>query len=222
MNCGEARFSLAADPSARTAALTGHLESCASCAAYARDMQALDLRLRDAMAISVPAIPLPARPRRLFNRPLALAASLAGVAVLAGLLWIGVPRPSLATAVVAHMAEEPNSWETTGAVSGDAVTRVLSRSGIALNPGSPEVTYASSCWFRGHHVPHLVVQTPEGPVTVMVLPHESVDRAVEFQEGGYRGMLVPAERGAIAVLTRDAASVDRLAAIAVAAIDYLD
>ena len=39
--------------------------------------------------------------------------------------------------------------------------------------GAGLVSYANSCVFRGHHVPHLVVQTEAGPVTVMVLVHES-------------------------------------------------
>ena len=38
-------------------------------------------------------------------------------------------------------------------------------------------------------VPHLVVQTEMGPVTVMVLVHESVAKPVPFEEQGYRGVI---------------------------------
>ena len=51
---------------------------------------------------------------------------------------------------------------------------VLKDSKLRLKPDAGIVSYASSCTFRGHRVPHLVVQTPSGPVTVMVLVHESV------------------------------------------------
>ena len=85
-----------------------------------------------------------------------------------------------------------------------------------------DITYAHSCWFRGRHVPHLIVQTPEGPVTVVVLPRERVAGTVEFQENGYHGMLVPAKRGSIAVLTRDRADVDAVAARVLAAIGYIE
>jgi hypothetical protein len=159
---------------------------------------------------------------RHLGRPLALAASVASVAVLAGLLWVGIPRDSLATAVVEHMANEPDAWGATTTLPDASVAGVLSRSGVRLEPGRLDITYAHSCWFRGRHVPHLIVVTPDGPVTVVVLPRERVADTVEFQEDGYRGMLVAAERGSIAVLTRDRADVDAVAQRVRKAIRYVD
>jgi hypothetical protein len=156
------------------------------------------------------------------SRRIALAASVAGVAVLAGLLWVGVPRESLATALVEHMAEEPDAWDTTTALPGATVAKVLSRSGVRLEPGRMDITYAHSCWFRGRYVPHLIVQIPEGPVTVVVLPRERVAGIVEFQENGYHGTLVPAESGSIAVLTRDRVDVDAVAETVLTAIKYVE
>jgi len=230
MNCSDVRFALAADPSDVPADVAGHLDSCPSCAAYAQDMLLLDDRLRSAMNVSVPAIPLPnatravvtALPRRNALQRFALAASVAGVAVLVGLLWIGVPRQSLASAVVGHMAHEPAAWTQTETLPADAVAQVLAQSGVKLRDGMPDVSYASSCWFRGRHVPHLVVRTAGGPVTVMVLPQEEVAGPVAFDEGGYRGVLVPAQRGSIAVLARGAADVQAVANEALAAIEYRD
>jgi len=64
-------------------------------------------------------------------------------------------------------------------------------------------------------VPHLVVQTPSGPVTVMVLVHEAAGVPAQFDEQGYRGTIVPMPgHGSIAVLMRDpgAADLERIAA----------
>ena len=66
-------------------------------------------------------------------------------------------------------------------------------------------------------VPHLVLQTESGPVTVMVLAHDRLLKSVRFDEEGYRGVIVPvAGHGSLAVLTRgsDAAigSIERIAA----------
>ena len=45
---------------------------------------------------------------------------------------------------------------------------------------------------------------PEGPVTVMVLVHESMRKPVQFDDEGYRGTIVPVPgHGSIAVLMRD-------------------
>lgn len=235
MKCSEARFALAADPRSSDPALLDHLEQCPACAAYASDMHDLDARMRDVLAVPVPDLKLPSGPspavpatpapgnrraRRGLTRRFALAAGIAGVAVLAGLLWTGFPRPSLASAVVAHMAEEPDAWSNTTTLSEAEVAEVLSRSGVRLAKDLPGITYAHSCRFRGRQVPHLIVQTPEGPVTVLVLPHERVERTVPFDEGGYRGTLVPAPLGSIAVLTRDEADIQRVAAKVVAAVAY--
>ncbi len=66
-------------------------------------------------------------------------------------------------------------------------------------------------------MPHLVVQTASGPVTVMVLVHESVRHLMQFDEQGYRGTIVPVPgHGSIAVLMRDsgisAGEIERIAA----------
>jgi hypothetical protein len=230
MKCSEVRFALAADPSNVDSAVAGHLDACEPCAAYARDMSMLDDRLRAAMSVPAPEIMLPAGPqlapsappRRHVLRQFALAASIAGVALLVGMLWIGVPRQSLASAVVEHMAHEPYAWDRTQPMSIDSVAPVLARSGVKLRDGMPGISYAHSCWFRGRHVPHLVVRTPDGPVTIMVLPDEEIGGREAFAEGGYRGMLVPAQRGSIAVLARDASDVDAVAGQALAAIAYVD
>jgi hypothetical protein len=74
-------------------------------------------------------------------------------------------------------------------------------------------------------VPHLVVQTAAGPVTVMVLVHESVRRDVNFNEHGYRGMIVPVrDHGSLAVLEHtpgaDPKTIEAVAAQVAGALDW--
>lgn len=230
MKCSEARFALAADPSNVDPAVAAHLDACELCAAYAGDMSMLDDRLREAMNVAVPEIRLPAEPRAVASalprrhvlRQFALAASVAGVALLVGILWVGVPRQSLASAVVEHMAHEPYAGQRTEPMSADSVAPVLARSGVRLRDGMPGISYAQSCWFRGRHVPHLVVRTPDGPVTILVLPDEESHGRVAFAEEGYHGVLVPAQRGSLAVLARDDGDLDAVVNQALAAIAYVD
>jgi hypothetical protein len=49
-------------------------------------------------------------------------------------------------------------------------------------------------------VPHLVVQTPQGPVTVLLLRHRNVSEPVRLAEQGYVGVVLPAPRGSIAIV----------------------
>jgi hypothetical protein len=110
----------------------------------------------------------------------------------------------LAADVVAHMAGEPQAWARTDiAVPPADLAEVLSDAHMRLGPAAGMVSYASSCTFRGHLVPHLVVQTAMGPVTVMVLVHDSVPKQAPFAKEGYRGVIVPVPgHGSIAVLAR--------------------
>jgi hypothetical protein len=80
----------------------------------------------------------------------------------------------------------------------------LRGAGVALDVTSDRVMYAQSCWFRGHYVPHLVIQTARGPATVLILRHEQVRARRSFHEAGMTGLIIPAEHGSIAVLTRGA------------------
>jgi hypothetical protein len=149
---------------------------------------------------------------------LAMAASVVLAFVVAGALWLSAPGSSLAADVVTHMRGEPDAWRRTDVpVPTDSLQEVLRDSRLRLAAGAGTVSYASSCSFRGNRVPHLVIQTESGPVTVMVLVHETVPKSVHFDEQGYRGVIVPvAGHGSLAVLTRgptaDIEIVERIAA----------
>lgn len=244
MNCTELKEVLSAEPGKRTPAITAHLAECPECSAFVRELAAFEQRLKRALAIPVAPKALPTaaelaaapaatvttldRPRRGFGRPawLALAATGLVAAVLVTTLLTVYPRYALASALVGHVAEEPNSWAVTDvSVPDESLAYVLKRAGVALDPGGPRVSYAQSCTFRGWHVPHLVVQTNRGPMTVIPLRHEHVSRITEIDDSGYRGIIVPAGHGALAVLARgavDETAIESIAAQAVAAVHFTE
>jgi hypothetical protein len=228
VNCKEFRAATGADPRATRADLAAHAAGCEACAAWRRELLRMDDVIRRALAFDVgaertvgPALPARSAWRRPAWRGWAMAAGVACATLVAGLLWLAPARAALADAVVAHMSEEPGAWARTDSPADPVLlARVLARAGVRLNAGAGVASYANSCWFRGHHVPHLVFQTDDGPVTVMVLPAERVAAAIEFDEQGYRGVLVPAERGALAILSRGAMPSRELTARLQAAFAY--
>lgn len=211
MDHAQYRSATMADPHDPDPDLRAHRESCAECRAFTEQLLRFEVRLERALLIDIPTKPvvLPfagraQRPRRW----MAMAASLLLALVAAAGVWLTLPQRSLAAAVVAHMAGEPDAWQLTDVPVPDAdLNEVLKDSKLRLKPAAGVVSYASSCSFRGHKVPHLVVQTQSGPVTVMVLVHEAVRNPKQFDEQGYRGTIVPVPgHGSIAVLMRDASS----------------
>lgn len=205
MNCLEFRRAVGAEPGLDGAEWAAHRATCPACARYQRELQDMDRLLGRAMRVQVgrAAAPVP-RPSRApgASRWWALAASLVAGVALAGMLWLSWPEPSLAAEVFDHAAHEPQAWTAAGAVAGSDVAEVLESSGTRLRPGAGAVTFARRCFFDRHWVPHLVVQTAAGPVTVFLLGHREVLGETRLEGGGYQAVVLPAPRGSIAVVGR--------------------
>ena len=221
MDCAQYRRSMLADPHDPDPRLREHRESCHDCTLYSEKLLRFESRLERALRVgpvseaALPfdnVVPFRARSRTMLRSPayrrrmLAMAASVLMAVVVAGGLWLSAPGASLAADVVTHMREEPDAWRHTDVpVPSPKLDNVLrdSHLRLAAGGGAGMVSYANSCRFRGHQVPHLVLQTDAGPVTVMVLVHERSPKPVQFDEQGYRGVIVPVPgHGSLAVLTR--------------------
>ena len=207
IDCREFRRRVGAEPQLLDQSSRQHMIGCPDCVEWRRTTLALDARVLTALQVPVPdgvaaprVLTFPAVARR---RWIALAASIAGGVAIGALLWIGGPRASLADDVVRHLAHEPGAMTVTSTpVDPDAVAAVLADAGVRLAPDVGLVSYSNTCRFRGHDVPHLVMQTADGPVTVMILRHERVAARQQFDEDGYAGAIVPAGPGSVAVIGR--------------------
>jgi hypothetical protein len=225
MNCQEARLLIGATPGADDAGVAEHVAQCADCARYRQELRDMDRVLYAALRVDFDAAaPRSARirPARISRRPIwAVAASLL-VIVVGTFAWLLNPRDAFAAQVVDHVNGEAFSLvRTAQAADPLKLEGILSRSGVRLKVNAaPLVSYASGCEFRGHIVPHLVVQTEHGPVTVMVLADETISgKSRRIDEGGYRGVIVPAPRGVLVVLGQDG-NVESVAATVLKSLDY--
>jgi hypothetical protein len=208
VDCREFRRAAGADPGHLTVEANSHRAACPGCAEFLRQARVLDDRILAALRVPVPerhsAAVTPnvvAFPRIERRRWMALAASIAGGVMIGSLLWLSAPRASLAEDVIKHMAHEPGVMVASSAPEdASRVERVMERGGIRLRSDAGMVSYAQTCRLRGQKVPHLVVQTDAGPVTVMVLRNEKVTAPVQFAEQGYVGTILPAGPGSVVVL----------------------
>jgi hypothetical protein len=168
-------------------------------------MRAMDGLIHQALSIDViaRAVRVPGQRTAMNWR---IAATILVSVVVFSLGWLAYPRQSLAEDIVRHVLSESVVLDPvrTTQLDPQAVQDVLQRAGVRLAGDDLNVSFAMVCAFRGREVPHLVVRTPSGPVTVLVLSHEaSIANAQRFEEQGFAGTLVPAPRGVIAVLGRD-------------------
>ena len=210
MNCIDYRRLIASDPAHRGAEVAAHRLACQSCAAYTKRMLKLDRSLRDAMMIDVPrglesrvmsAATGQSRSRRRWYS--IAAGAVAGVA-LSFVVLTGNDAPSghaLGDSIVAHIVHEPELLVPTLEVMAQPqLASVLEQAGVKLTGDPGAVSFAGLCPFRGHSVPHMVVQTESGPITVLVLPDEKIRGPVTIDKDGFRGTIVPVNGGSIAVV----------------------
>jgi len=219
MNCEEYREVIAADPGASSEATDGHAAACESCAAFAAEMQALDLRIARALEIDVPALKmpelpaidsdkvaaLPARKKPLVSTPawIAIAASFALAAIIGIQLFGTIPggAASLPEQILAHLDHEPGALRVTDvAVSNEQFNRVVNPSVGSLDRNVGLITYAQSCIINGKTVPHLVIQGEKGPITLLLMPDEKVGAATTFDGESVNGVILPVGGGSIAII----------------------
>lgn len=140
--------------------------------------------------------------RRQWFMSTALAASLA----LAVGLTILVAPPGrdkgLAREVIAHIEHDRQALLSRSEVQEFRLTATLANLGIALDGDIGRVTYAGICEIGPTVGAHLVVAGEHGPITVIVLPDKFVPKARQFESDGYRGILLPARRGSIAIVAQ--------------------
>jgi len=214
MNCEEYRQAIAADPAFDGGA--GHLSDCSDCQAFRSDMQSLNVKIAKAMQVSVPALQMPELPaidsdkvvtlssRRSLSKPawFALAASVMLAAVIGVRMFgIGVSYDSLADEVLAHLDHEPVALRVTSkAITDVRLNKVVPASIAEMDHSAGLITYAQTCKINGKNVPHLVIQGERGPVTILLMPDESVVEATPLDGENIHGMILPVGDGSIAII----------------------
>jgi anti-sigma factor RsiW len=221
-HCLEFRRRIGAEPFAADAALEAHRAGCPACARYQDELRAMDGVIRRALAVdssSGARARMPARDdtRR---RLLAIAASLVAGAAIGVVLLVSAPRASVAREVFDHVMHEPGTMHTTEPLAPAALAAVLDPDGTRLKPDVGDVTFAARCEFDGHVVPHLVVRTAQGPVTVLMLRHRTIREAMRIDEQGYQGVVMPAPRGSIAIVGQGIANLEGVAQQVYDAVDW--
>ncbi len=225
MTHDEARLLIGAAPGEVGPPLADHLAQCPECTLFQQQMRRMDNDLVRLMAAPLPpradtrVVSLPVVPRakpksesQLVPRMMALAASVVLSVGVGILFWALRPQPSLAAGVLDHVALESASWSKATPMTAAATATVLAGAGVSLDASDTTVTYARSCLFKGHWVPHLVVRTAGGPVTVMVLRQEHIAARQSFRQNGYSGILIPTPAGGtLAVIVQGDPDLDEVA-----------
>jgi len=112
-----------------------------------------------------------------------------------------VTYPSLADEIVAHLDHEPYALRVSDEPVDDRrLAKVVPADVAKVNHDAGLVTYAQTCVINGKKIPHLVIQGERGPVTILLLPDEAIDDAVQLEGESINGVLLPVGGGSVAII----------------------
>lgn len=228
MDCETFRERLCTDPAATDAALAQHESGCSACRAFAQRVRRAEELIQRAVRFE-PAAATGAAQRvsAMTNRRLAWG-GLAAAFIAAISLWFAATtsRPTstelLVAEVLAHWNHEPDSWVVTSAGVEPVVLEHVLAGQVRIDLASlGRISYANSCRVAGQWMSHLVVQSEQGPVMLLLIPEQQVDAPIPLRlpEQGLGGSLRPLGNGSIAVLGEDAQSLEQIERRIDAAID---
>jgi hypothetical protein len=218
MNCLEFRRRILADPRRLGAEAAGHARECAGCAdflAHTLDEEALlDRALRVAVPEGLQARILERTAgARSPVRWLALAASVV-VAVAIGLALGWTRNDELALAGIDFVVfEEAQSIADAAPTDWTVLVRVAREMGVSLPESLGEMHYVCRYPFVAGAAHHLLVKTPLGKVTLLLIPDRPRASRAAGAAHGLNAAVLPAARGSIVIIGDSPRSIQRAEAL---------
>lgn len=229
MNCFEFRRLILASPREKTREQEEHMAQCASCADLAGEVENFESRIQEAALVSVPEalaervllrhqIRQPAR-----YRVWALAASFVaalGVGIyfyptsggeedrIYAATSLGANHPAV-KAIVHVLDDEPRMIGENRGVDPVAMQAAFTRLGLNVPANGTRVLYFDKCPMTGGAGNHVVLQTPFGQVTLILIPDQPFSRVVVTHRQ-MTALTAPAQAGGYILVANSAQTVARL------------
>lgn len=134
------------------------------------------------------------------QRWLALAASVMLSVTGAGGYWWHQNRSSLEQAVLHEVYNELQSRNSRVIVPVAHVNDVWQPIGASIDNRAGPVNFVSRCPIRDSYAGHMIVPGVRGPVSVIIMPGETVRISITVRNERFDGIIVPSVNGSIAVV----------------------
>ncbi|WP_198263046.1 DUF3379 family protein [sulfur-oxidizing endosymbiont of Gigantopelta aegis] len=129
-----------------------------------------------------------------------LAASIIMTISLSLFLLPGENGEALAQEVVTHVIEDTHALDVHMNVPKSSIDTMLASYGGKLNGPIGQVYFLGHCIIGAHTGIHMVLNTPQGLVTVFLLPNRSIETSVSLHNEQLKGVLYPSQKGSIAIV----------------------
>lgn len=211
MNCMEFRRIVDTDPDSKDEDFIRHKAECESCAAFSARAARFSVELDRAVHFDAPENLasrillkqsfLPSRTSFSRRRVLALAASLvAAVGLAVSAAYIGSRQDPLAREIFTLIEYADYAMKPKVPLGEQPVARAVSRAGLRLEGKLEKVTFAGNCLLQHKIAGHLVIQGEKAPITVFLIRKIALDAEMRIRSDSLRGIVVPVDGGAVAVV----------------------
>ena len=215
MNCLQFRRAVLSDPRRPGDQAAAHVGQCAACAGFlahaleSEDEIAAALRIEPPGGLAERLLGRAKRTQRPWRR-LALAASLLVAAALGYLL--GAPRtdPLALAAIDFVVFDEAHAIAVAKPPDMQALVDVSRKMQVSLSKQLGELRHICVYPFAGAGAHHLLVSTPLGKVTLLLMPERGLAAGAAANARGLRAAIVPAGAGSVAIIGESARSIERV------------
>lgn len=219
-----------ADPFCNEASVQEHAAACPSCARFASKLEGFERQLRSCamgaceipkdLAECIIARHCTVRPRgsllaairqrlggggtsRGWFAPVLGALAMTLILGTAALVAFNVSSGSdpMARVVIAHVLSEPRIFSLRNQVSEGKISAAFARVGGTVEGSLGEVRHLGYCLMGGKLVHHLLLETPEGEATLILIPGEILDQD-PHSEQGMTATLIPLSKGSVGIVAR--------------------
>lgn len=227
MECLTFRRTKLAVPHEASADLIEHARGCAACAAFAREIDEFEQRLHAAARLAVPEglaeqiilrhqrpgwlsrtyesmrkwlAPRASAPSGL--RPAYALVAAFVLSVLAAIAFnLTSARNEAADRFIAHVIAEPEVLRDTAIVEPAKFDQTMARYGGQVYEPVGVVHHLSDCVIDGVVVQHILVQTPYGTATLILIPKRMQATPKPRTRDGYTVVVIPLRNGSLGIVT---------------------
>jgi len=209
MQCLEFRQLKLTDPYVSDQDANEHRDVCAACRAFESEIRNLDATINEALSVDVPegfAAKIlfnqalqspPRRPTRKYW--LSMAASFFALAV-GSIAYLQLSHAPVELAVLEHIEHEQVIIDHK--VEPAHIQQVMYSVNAEASALPGKIVYASNCIIDGELVAHLVVRNEDQELTLVLIPHDTINASIAIQTQDWHGIIQPHAAGSLAILAR--------------------
>ncbi len=115
----------------------------------------------------------------------------------------------LARQVVEHVKNDTHALNVQMSVPKSRIDTMLASYGGKLNGPIGQVSFLGHCIVGGHTGVHMVLQTSNGVVTVLLLPSQRISHEFMLNDKQLSGIIYPSKKGSIAVASEQIEAIEK-------------